>query len=115
MPALAQIFGMPGRSAYSRLISRARCIVSGPSPMPMERIRCTPAAKARSSRASRSSSYRGLSRWAWESIMTLFEPGANLHVFKEAGQDGFAAFHGCGDDHAVRFVSAQLAGGEIGD
>ena len=43
------------------------------------------------------------------------QPCANFYILQEAGQDWAATFDGSRDDHAVRFVSAQLPGGEIGD
>src|SRR6266436_9959884 len=101
----------------------------------MARRVVTPAARARSSMASRSSANCGKSMCACESISSmggncdcsatvgaryivpLLQAGADFDVFVgEAGEDG-AAFgaDGGGDDHAVRFHTAEFARREIHD
>lgn len=47
--------------------------------------------------------------------MGLLELGSDGDVFGEGGEDGFAAFGGGGDDHAVGLEAAEFAGGEVGD
>src|SRR5882724_904489 len=101
----------------------------------MARSVLTPAARARSSMASRSSANCGKSMCACESInsiewsvpsaatvgaryiVPLLQSGADFDVFVgEAGEDG-AAFgaDGSGDDHAVGFDAAKFARREVDD
>src|SRR5260370_12651880 len=109
---------------------------SGPGPVPMARSVETPAARARSSIASRSSANCGTSMCGCESISSiaevllsrgaaccaptkkcLLQAGADFDVFVgEAGEDR-AAFgaHGGGDDHAIGFHAAEFARREIND
>src|ERR1700722_7213496 len=96
-------------------------MVSGPSPMPIDRTVRTPCCQARCSSSSRSASYRGLSRCACESTSTksfnrLFEPGAYFDIFQKAGQAGFSL---CPDrsryDHSIGLQAAQLSRLQIGD
>jgi hypothetical protein len=47
---------------------------------------------------------------------SLAEAGAEGYVFGEGGEDGFAVVAvGGGEQHAVGFEAAHLAGGEVGD
>src|SRR4051794_7361409 len=107
--------GIPGCEGYCRLSSRARCMVAGPSPMPIESTVPTPASQARCSIASRSSSYRLLSRCACESTSKicprdLFEPRTDFDVIQESGENRLAVFaERGGDDHAVRLQASHLA------
>src|SRR5205807_212529 len=114
---------------------------SGPGPVPMARSVVTPAARARSSMASRSSANCGKSMCACESISSmcdlvaqtllsvrravkriaqvrvpvLLQAGADFYVFVgEACKDGTAIrADRCGDNHAVGLHSPQLARREI--
>ena len=48
-------------------------------------------------------------------VAGLLEAGAVGDVFGEGGEDGFAAFFAGGEEHAVGFEAAHLAGSEVGD
>src|SRR5260370_6174553 len=115
--------------SYCSAKGSAASSFSGPGPVPIARSVDTPAARARSSMASRSSANCGKSMCACESISSmggncdcsatvgaryivpLLQAGADFDVFVgEAGEDG-AAFRadGGGDDHALGFDATQLA------
>src|SRR5260370_13872374 len=121
--------------SYCSAKGSAASSFSGPGPVPIARSVDTPAARARSSMASRSSANCGKSMCACEPISSrggncdcsatvgpryivpLLQAGADFAVFVgEAGEDG-AAFRadGGGDDHAVGFDATQLARREIDD
>src|SRR5260370_6058579 len=121
--------------SYCSAKGSAASSFSGPGPVPIARSVDTPAARARSSMASRSSANCGKSMCACEPISSmggncdcsatvgagyivpLVQAGADFDVFVgEAGEDG-AAFRadGGGDDHAVGFDAKQLARREIDD
>src|ERR1051325_9396349 len=95
---------------------------SGPGPVPMARSVVTPAARARSSMASRSSANCGKSICACESMSSIRSTGllqarADFDVFVgETGED-WTAFgaDGGGYDHAVGFHAAKFAWREIDD
>src|SRR6266851_7217030 len=114
---------------------RAESSFSGPGPVPMASKVETPAARARSSMASRSSANCGESMCACESmssigcmpdgaaivgaryIVPLLQAGADFDVFVGEASKDRAAFgtYGRGDDHAVGFDATELARREIHD